>query len=666
MPPYGMTLRRTPAILVPVQDIWQTLIHAFADLNPTGYLALVSVVAILAQWLAWRLKIPSILLLLVIGFGMGQLIRPDDVLGLEVLFGGVTLAVGVILFEGALTLRFRDVRELGRPVLRLCTVTVMITWALITVAAKLIGFDWEIALLVGAILVVTGPTVISPILRTLRPTRRVASLLKWEGIVVDPIGAVLAVLVFQGVLVGRGGDAFPVLLGTLALTLLVAGVLGLGLGIALEFVVRHHAIPDFLLGVSFVGTAVAALVVSNAIQSESGLLTVTVLGIYLGNRPNLHLRFVEEFSEHLQVLFVGVLFVILAGRIAPAEIVAVAPRALIFVVILVVVVRPLSVMLGLMGTKATKQERHLLSFMAPRGIVAAAVTSIFGLEFAGAAQSVREEASQATGEEADALLLRAENLAQLAAQATELVPLVFMVIVATVAIYGLGVGRLAERLGLATPSPQGVLFVGGQKWVLEVALALQKADITTTIVSSEYDKVARAKRAGIHTVLANILSEFAVKDLDIAGTRTLIAATSGDEVNYTAAKEFTNDLGKANVFQLSREAHPSGNSSARTEIASHLTVQTCFSPARTNAELKDLVAQGFRAKHTKLTEKFTLDDFRSMWGEQSVLLFVVDEGEVDVVREGAKLPSHGVSVIALVPAEPAVSFTQLGPRKVDR
>ncbi len=636
-----------------MQHLWDTLTGALIGLDPASYLALVAVVAIIAQWIAWRIKAPSILLLLVIGFVMGQLVSPDEVLGRDVLFGGVTLAVGVILFEGALTLRFRDVRDLGRPVFRLCTVTVAITWALITLSAWLIGFEWEIALLVGAILVVTGPTVIGPILRTLRPTRRVASLLKWEGIVVDPIGAVLAVLVFQGVLLGRGGDALPQLVGTLLLTIGIAAALGIGLGVGLEQLVKRHAIPDFLLGVSFVGTAVGALVVSNAIQSESGLLTVTVLGIYLGNRKDLHLRHVEEFSEHLQVLFVGVLFVILAGRIAPAEIMAVLPRALLFVLLLVVVVRPASVLLGLLGTRVTREERQLLAFMAPRGIVAAAVTSIFGLEFTSAAERAMEAAGEATGDEAEALSSRAINLFQLAEQATELVPLVFLVIVCTVALYGLGVGRLAERLGLATTSPQGVLFVGGQKWVLDLALALKNAGVTTTVVTSEYEKTAKARRIGVDAVLANILSEFAVKDLDLAGTKTLIAATSQDEVNFTAAREFSHVLGRANVFQLPRDDNPSNTASLRTEAAPHLTVTTCFDPPRTNTELKQLVSDGFRIKHTKLTSKFTLDDFRERWGKDTVLMFVLNDGDVNVATGRTKVPQQDVSLIALVPPEPA-------------
>lgn len=637
--------------------MWQILTEALAGLDPAGYLALVAIVATLSQWLAWKLRVPSILLLLVIGFTMGQLISPDDVLGREVLFGGVTLAVGVILFEGAMTLRFRDVRDLGKPVIRLCTSTVVIAWAMITAAAWLIGFEWEIALLVGAILVVTGPTVISPILRTLRPTRRVASLLKWEGIVVDPIGAVLAVLVFQGVLLGRGGDTLLQLVGNLGLTVGVAAALGLGLGWVLEQLTHRHAIPDYLLGVTYLATAIGALVASNAIQHESGLLTVTVLGIYLGNRKDLHLRHVEEFSEHLQVLFVGVLFVILAGLISPAEVVAVAPKGLLFVAILVLIVRPVSIRLGLIGTTVTKEERHLLSFMAPRGIVAAAVTSIFGLQFTGAAEQALQQAQEATGEEADALMERASNLNVLASQATELVPLVFLVIVSTVALYGLGVGRLAERLGLATSSPQGVLFVGGQKWVLDTAVALKDAGVATTVVSSDYDKTASARRAGLNTVLANILSEFAVKDLDLAGMKSLIAATSVDEVNYTAAKEFSQSLGRANVFQLPRDENPGGTSSTRTEAAAHLTVSTCFLPAQTNAELKALVAAGHIVKRTKLTEKFTLEDFRELYGPETVLMFVLNDGEVTVVDDRTRLPQRDVSIIALVPGEAAPART---------
>lgn len=634
-----------------VELLWQTVTDVMAGLNPASYLALVLVVGSLCQWAAWHLRVPSILLLLIAGFGLGQLVTPDAVLGRDVLFGTVTVAVGIILFEGSMTLRFRDVRDLGRPVLRLFTLTPLIAWALITLAAWLLGFALELALLVGAILIVTGPTVIAPILRMLRPTRRVAALLKWEGIVVDPIGAILAVLVFQSVLLGRGSQPLPALIGSLLLTIVVAVVIGLGLGWILEQLMRRHAIPDFLHGVVFLSAAIGALVVSNAIQSESGLLTVTILGIYLGNRPQLHLRHVEEFTEHLQVLLVGVLFVMLAGRIAPDEVAAIAPVGLIFVAILVFIVRPVSILLGLWGTPVTRQERTLLSFMAPRGIVAAAIASIFGLEFLNAAERTAQAAAQASGDEADALQVRADSLMELAVQAEDLVPLVFFVIVCTVAIYGLGVGRLAERLGLAKSSPQGVVFVGGTAWMVEAAKALDEAKVTTTLVSRDFAKLAGARQAGLRSVTANILSDYAVKDMELPGIKSLIAGTPDDETNATAAREFAHVLGRANVYQLARSEEGHGGPT-RTQAASHLSARHCFQPPCTHDELGELIERGFTMKRTQLTEEYTLDDFRARRGEEAVLMFTLNGGgDVTVVTPESTVPQDGVTLIALIPPE---------------
>ncbi|WP_206065198.1 sodium:proton antiporter [Nocardioides sp. JQ2195] len=629
-------------------DTWDSFLTTIGSLSPASYLALVVVLAVAAQWAAWQIKLPSILLLLLTGFGLGRLVSPETVLGRDVLFGGVTLAVGIILFEGALSLRLKHVQDLGRPVIRLCSVTVVVAWALITAAALLIGFDVEVALLVGAILVVTGPTVISPILRSLRPTRRVSSLLRWEGIVVDPIGAVLAVLVFQGVLAGGGGDAVPQLLGTLLKTLLIAFGIALALGWVLERLMRRHAIPDFLHGVTFLGAAIGSLVVSDALQPESGLLTVTVLGVYLGNRPDLHLEHIAAFKENLQILFVGALFIVLAGRISPQQVVDVAPQALIFLALLVVVVRPLSVTLGLIGTKVTRDERKLLAFMAPRGIVAAAVTSIFALEFAHSAELAHAEAERASGARADDLLARSHDLASLADQASDMVPLVFIVIVCTVAIYGLGVGRLAERLGLASTSPQGIIFVGGQQWVVDAAKILEESKVSTIMVSREFSKLHRARMAGLTTETANILSDYAVKDMDLAGIGSLIACTDGDDVNATAAREFAHVLGRANVYQLRRTDEEDRTKDQRRKAASHLTARSVFQPPRSHEEMDELVASGMTVKRTRLTKEFTLDDFRGRYGEETVLMFALKDGEVHVLSEESKVAQVGVSIVALV------------------
>lgn len=626
-------------------------------MEPVVYLGAVLVVAALAQWLAWAIKIPSILVLLILGFLGGTYVSPDEVLGRDVLFAGVTLAVGIILFEGSMTLRLADVRDLGRPVIRLCSVTVVIAWALIVAAGWLVGLDAQLALLTGAILVVTGPTVIGPILRQLRPTRRISSLLRWEGIVVDPIGALLAVLVYQAILVGNREDAFGTAVLTLAISVGVALLFTVVLAVLLELVMVRHLVPDYLHGTLFIAVAAGALVGSNMIQSESGLLTVTILGIVLGNRPRLHLEHVKEFYEHLQVLLVGVLFVILAGRVTPQQVLDNLWMALGFVAMLILIVRPVSIWLGLMGTETTRKERLLMSGMAPRGIVAAAVTSIFALELEHAAETV-------TGE-------RSAALVRLAEEAEAMVPLVFVTIVVTVAVYGLGVGRLAERLGLATTNPQGVVFAGSQQWVRQAAGALGEVGVPTILVSQDDGELQLARMEGVRTERSNILSDYAINDLDLAGIGSFVAATDDDGTNTTAAREFTHTLGRANVYQLRREdtgVATTGSGAgdcggfveragarraaaamptARNSTSDKLVARTPFRPPLTYEQLEERVARGMTVRRTQLTQEFTLEDYLER-NPEAVLLFTHDGTRASVVTDEVDVPEAGITLLALV------------------
>ncbi|MFK5633597.1 MULTISPECIES: cation:proton antiporter [unclassified Ornithinimicrobium] len=648
-------------------------------MSPAPYLALVLALGAVCQLVAYRLRVPSILFLLLAGFLLGQVVTPESVLGRDVLFAAVSLSVGIILFEGSLSLRFRELRGLGQTVVRLCTVTVAIAWAMITAAAMLAGVGWQLALLIGALLVVTGPTVIAPIVRQLRPTRRVSSMLRWEGIVVDPIGAVLAVLVFQAVIIAGPEPALGSAALTLGRTLLVATVLTVVFGVVLEVAMRRHLLPDYLEGVVFLAAAVGALVVSNELQAESGLLTVTMLGIYLANRPGLRLDHVREFKEHLQVLIVGALFVLLAGRVSPAEVVAVAPTALVFVTLLILVVRPASIWLGLLGTSATREERTLLSFMAPRGIVAAAVTSIFALEIEQAAQEAAAEVAVGGRSPQEALLLdaQAERLSALVVESADLVPLVFVTIVVTVAVYGLGVGRLAERLGLATTVPNGVLIAGAPPWARQAAAVLQGLKVPTLLVSLSPGEVSQARLAGLRVERTHILSEYAVEDMELAGIGSLVAATFDDDTNSTAAREFSHTLGTSRTFQLRRQgeglsdrevaeggAPPAGRAGrrkareeegtaartttqAKRRTAPKLTAQVAFQPALSAPELEDRVRQGMQVRQTRLTSHHTLSDFRERQPD-AVLMFVVQDGRATVVDRGTTVPETGATLVALV------------------
>ncbi|MEM9237962.1 MAG: cation:proton antiporter, partial [Verrucomicrobiota bacterium] len=223
-------------------------------MSPLVYLTLILALGVLAQWLAWKFKLPSILLLLAFGFGLGQLtgVRIDDFLApgsghSSPLLSAVGLFVAIILFEGGLTLKIRELKESGLPILRLCTIAVALSMAATTFFMwKLLGYDLRLAALTGAILTVTGPTVIAPLLRHVNPTRKMAAIVKWEGIVVDPIGAVLAVLVFKAALASDVDTAWAetgIAIGKLLLVGLVGGYL---LAKLVEWLLRHHLIPDYL------------------------------------------------------------------------------------------------------------------------------------------------------------------------------------------------------------------------------------------------------------------------------------------------------------------------------------------------------------------------------------------------------------------------------------
>ena len=528
------------------------LLDALTSAMPASYLAGVVLISVLAQLLAWHLRIPSILLLLLAGFSLGLVVDATSVMEQDILYAGVSLTVGIILFEGSLSLKIRQVRDLGQSVLRLCTLTVVIAAPLIALSAWVAGVEPRLAVLLGALLVVTGPTVINPIVRQLRPTRRAAALLRWEGIIVDPIGAVLATLVLQAV-IGAGTSPLEAAVRGLLMTVALGVGLGVGAGHLLRLAMRRHLIPDFLQGVVFLAVALAVFAASNAVASESGLLTVTVLGVYLANSSDIHLHRVVEFTEHLQVLFVGSLFVLLGGLVSWEEITAVAPQAAIFIALLVLVVRPLSIYLSLRGSDSDSRERTLLAFMAPRGIVAAAVTSIFALEIGHRAHQVQEDARMARFEgspDTDALSARAEDLAALAAEAESLVPLVFLVVVGTVTIYGLGVGRLAERLGLASTSPQGVLFAGSAPWVIDAGEQLKELGVPVRVVSHVYTGIRAARQRGLETYYGHILADITSDELDPSGMGHLLAVTADDEMNSTVAREYSSLFGSANTYQL--------------------------------------------------------------------------------------------------------------------
>jgi NhaP-type Na+/H+ or K+/H+ antiporter len=393
-------------------------------------LAMIVIAAVAAQLLAARASIPAVVPLLIAGVLLGpdglDAFDPDELFG-DLLDPFVALAVGAILFDGALTLRRESLEHgLGGVVTRLCTIGVVITWAGAAAGAGImLGLDHRIAILLGAILTLSGPTVVIPILDYVRPTPRLDAALRWEGILVDPIGAILAVITYHLITSGEGEVHIFEFLGTLGIGVAV-GFLG---AVALAFLLSERRFASHLEATAILAVVLLSVALASEIRDDAGLVTAIAMGLVLAHRQRELIQRAPEFGETLVSLLLGVLFVILAARVDPDAIVDLGWGAVAFVALLIVVLRPLSAGISTWRSVLDTRERALVAWMMPRGIVAASTASTFGF---GLAQAGVPDANK-------------------------LVPATFLVIAVTVAVYGLSGRPLALRLGVAErgPRPRG-------------------------------------------------------------------------------------------------------------------------------------------------------------------------------------------------------------------
>ncbi len=612
------------------------------------YLALVPLLGILAQLVAWWIRVPSILLLLGFGVLLGLWMNPDEILtkmggdanmGPKVLFPLVSLAVAVILFEGGLSLRFRELKSAGSAVVRLCTFGAAISWILTSLLAWwLLQMDYRMAILLGAVLVVTGPTVVAPLLRHIRPNRKIGSIVKWEGIIIDPIGAILAVLVFEQLfhLHGHSEAGFGWLAPFVSIlkTAAVGGGLAIAASAALIVMVKKYWIPDYLHGVAFLSVAIAVFALSNGLMHESGLVTVTLMGIILTNQKYISIEHVIEFKENLGVFLISCLFIVLGSRLDLTALADVGWRGAIFVALMILIVRPASVMGSLAGSKMSKEEKWFLSFLAPRGIVAAAVISVFALE----------------------ILALAEHDEALRLDAAKLVPATFMVIVGTVAVYGLGAAAFARKLGLADGNPQGILFAGADDWIRDIAKTLQEHGYAVAVVDTNYNNVSSARMLGVPAYCASILSEHIHEEVNLAGIGRMLALTQNDAVNAMAAREYAHMFGSKNVFRLSPADHSKGD---RSKVGHKATGRALFSDDWSEERLQKRYAEGYRPKFTKLSAEFTYEDFKTQYGNDVLVLMVFDSnGIIQINTADFDLePNNDQSVLAIIHPDRANNVT---------
>jgi NhaP-type Na+/H+ or K+/H+ antiporter len=598
-------------------------------------LSAVLVLGIGAQWFAWRLRLPAILVLLGFGFLAGPIpeavwgepwLDPDILFG-KMLFPIISLSVAVILFEGGLTLKFGELRKIGGAVRNLVSIGIATTWLLTTVSAHvLLGFDLPLSLLIGAIFTVTGPTVIGPLLRQVRPSGQLGPVLKWEGILSDPIGALLAVLVFQSIVPGSHGGVDVTFSGALLAggqalgSGLLVGLAGAGL---LVVMFNRYWVPDFLQSPVTLGLVVLAFEVSNHLHAESGLVAVTLMGVLLANQRFASVSHVIEFKENLRVLLISSLFILLGARLGVADIQRLDMGGFGFMLAVILIVRPVSVSLATIGTDMPWKQRLWLGLVAPRGIVAAAVASIFAFRLIESGHPGAED----------------------------LVPVTFLVIVGTITFSSLAAGPVARALGLAKLDPQGVMIVGAHEWARSIAGALKGEGFNVVMIDTNRRNIHAAKMAGIDAHLGSVLNDEMLDGIDMTETRRAFALTPNDEANALASVHLIDHFSSKNVYQLAPDRL--GVMEEKSSKSHDLHGRYLYGEKVTFAELTVRFGTGHVIKASKMTESYTYGKFREHYGEDTVPLFVVSEtGGLTPVTVGAKIdPQPGQKLFSLVSGE---------------
>lgn len=503
-------------------------------------LAGIIILGIIAQWAAWRLKLPAILPLILIGLFVGPvstLLSEDGAKWIEPLWNGkeglfpgeglyyfVSLAISIILFEGGLTLKRSEIRTIGPVITKLITIGSAVTFFLAGTAAYFIfGLSLKISFLFSALIIVTGPTVISPILRNIPLKKDVSSVLKWEGILIDPIGALVAVLVFEFISVGEGQQYTKTALIEFGKILLFGTTFGFTFAHGLAFAIKKNLIPHYLLNVVSLSVVLLVFVESDIFAHESGLLAVVVMGMVLGNMNLPNIKELLYFKESLSVLLISILFILLAANINMEDLYLLYRwETLALFAIVVFVVRPLGVFLSTYGSDLKMNERIFISWVGPRGIVAAGIASLFGSK----------------------LLLKEEPGAEY------ITPLVFMIVLGTVLLNATTARLFAKIVGVFLKKSDGILIIGASEVARLIARYLQRNDRHVVLLDSNGNNIRLARELELEAIEANIYSDDITDNIELNHVGYLMALTGSSEINEYAISRFSKQFGENGSFRL--------------------------------------------------------------------------------------------------------------------
>lgn len=503
-------------------------------------LAGIIILGILAQWVAWKFKIPAILPLILIGLIFGPistLFTEDGHKIIEPIWNGekglfpgdglyyfVSLAISIILFEGGLTLKRNEIKNVGPSITKLITLGAAVTFFLGGLLAHYyFGLRWELSFLFSSLIIVTGPTVISPILRNIPLKKDVSAVLKWEGILIDPIGALVAVLVFEFISVGGGGGYTKTALMDFGKILLFGTTFGFTFAHALAYVINKNFIPHYLLNVASLSTVLLVFVESEVFAHESGLLAVVVMGMVMGNIKLQNIKELLYFKESLSVLLISILFILLSANVNIEDLMLLDTWNSLWLFLCVVfLVRPVAVFLSTANSKLKFNEKLFISWVGPRGIVAAGIASLFGSK----------------------LVRQGVEGAQL------ITPLVFMIVLGTVLLNATTARFFSKMVGVFLTKSDGILIVGASKFSRLIAQYLISQGRHVVLIDSNSSNIEKTTRMGLEAFTADIYTESISNNIELNDIGFLLSFTGNYDVNKYAISKLGGQFGENGSFRL--------------------------------------------------------------------------------------------------------------------
>lgn len=563
----------------------------------------IAVAGFICNWVAWRVQVPAILFLLFTGILVGPILgwlRPDEQLG-NLLTPIVSVGVAIVLFEGSLTLKLSEIRGHGSVVRNLVTVGVVVTWFAATLAAHYVmGWDLLLSALFGAVVTVSGPTVVMPLLRAVRLQPKVSSILRWESILIDPIGAILALLVYDVILATQTDSDFLHVALTVGTLLVIGTLIGVALGYAYGVAIRRRWIPDFLRDYSALAAVLLAFALAEYVQAEAGFLAVTIMGVWLANMKDVDLEDVLSFKESITLLLIGGLFILLAARLDIDALTAISTGGLLILVLMQLLAGPARSFLSSIGGDVSWREILYVGWVFPRGIVAAAVSSLFALKL--------------------------DKIGYPGADA--LVPLVFILIIGTVVLQSITAKPVAKLLKVAEPDPTGVLIVGSNLLGRTLAKAIQDSGLTVRIADRHYAGIREARMMGLPVFYGSPVSTYAEEHLSTAGIGNLIAMSRQPGLNELACVRYARTFGRNHVFVISTTRE---QGHAKHSVSGEVQGRRLFSGEIRIDELISAIKSGASIKKTVLSEEYGIEEYKAE-NPDSLIMFAVDKDK------GLRLP----------------------------